>query len=44
MLICSGTGQDKDTDYGYDYIEYINVALKNFISRDPDGVLKVGPG
>jgi len=30
--------------YAYEFISPICIAIKNYISRDPDGMMKVGEG
>ena len=49
MIVCKGSGGLGDDEehvggYAHEYLRQIVVALKNFISRDPKGMLKVGQG
>jgi hypothetical protein len=44
IAICYGQEGEEDGGFGQEYTSQIVTALKNFISTDPDGMLKVGEG
>ena len=41
LLICMGDINDDEEGFGYDYLQETCVVLKNYISRDPVGMLNV---
>lgn len=44
LYVCAGQDGDEDGGFGFEYVSQIIVALKNYIARDPDGMLVVGEG
>ena len=42
LYVCAGSEENKDGGFGLEYVNAIVVALKNYISRDPTGILAVG--
>ena len=41
LLVCAGTENDRN-GLAYEYIRSFSLAIKNYISRDPEGMLKRG--
>lgn len=44
LYVCAGTEQEKSGGFGLEYISQVVIALKNYISRDSEGLKKVGEG
>ena len=42
LYVCVGSEENKDGGFGLEYVNTIVIALKNYISRDPNGILAVG--
>ena len=42
LYICAGNDQDEEGGFGFEFVNQICLALKNYISRDPDGMMNVG--
>ena len=42
LYICAGNDGDEEGGYGFEQVTQICVALKNYVSRDPQGMLQVG--
>ena len=42
LYVCAGSDGDQDGGFGFEYVSQICVALKNYISRDPQGMMSVG--
>ena len=40
LYITVGNSLDQNAAFGFEYLNQISVAIKNFISRDPDGMMK----
>lgn len=40
--MCAGGDGDEDGGFGFEFVNVICVALKNYISRDPNGMMCVG--
>ena len=41
LYVVAGAEHDKDGGYGFQNLQYVSVALKNYISRDPASMLTV---
>jgi hypothetical protein len=44
LYICAGADGDDEGGFGFEFVSQISVTLKNYISRDPEGMLTVGEG
>lgn len=44
LYVCAGADGDADGGFGFEYVTPIVIALKNYISQDPEGMLKVQEG
>jgi hypothetical protein len=44
LYICAGADGDDEGGFGFEFVSQIAVTLKNYISRDPEGMLAVGEG
>jgi len=42
--VCAGGDGDEEGGFGFEFVNQICVALKNYIARDPNGMMKVGEG
>lgn len=42
LYVCAGNDDEEDGGYGFEFVNQICVAIKNYIARDPEGMLKVG--
>ena len=42
LYVCAGSEENKEGGFGLEYVNQIVPALKNFISRDPNGMMAVG--
>lgn len=42
LYVCAGEDGDMEGGYGFEYVNQITDALKNYVSRDPEGMLKLG--
>jgi hypothetical protein len=38
LYVCAGTDGDEDGGYGFEFVNQIVVSIKNYISRDPEGM------
>jgi len=41
LFVCAGGDGDVEGGFGFEYVSQIVVALKNFIAKDPNGMLNV---
>jgi hypothetical protein len=44
LYVCAGADGDADGGFGFEYVTPIVIALKNYISQDPEGMLKIQEG
>ena len=44
MYVCAGPDDEPCGGEGYEFVSAICIALKNYVARDPDGMMKVGEG
>ena len=44
LYICAGKDGDDEGGFGFEFVQNICVTLKNYFSRDPDGILGTGEG
>ena len=44
LYVCAGTEGETEGGFGLEYVNQVVVTLKNYISRDPEGMLRVGEG
>jgi len=44
LYVCAGGDGDEEGGFGFEFVNSICVALKNYIARDPNGMMKVGEG
>ena len=42
LFMCAGSDGDEEAGFGFAYINQIAIAIKNFISRDPEGMMRKG--
>lgn len=42
--MCAGNDGSLDLGFGFDYVTRVCIAVKNYVSRDPDGMMKIGEG
>mmetsp|Transcript_7597 Transcript_7597/g.12766 ORF Transcript_7597/g.12766 Transcript_7597/m.12766 type:complete len:328 (-) Transcript_7597:970-1953(-) len=42
LYVCAGDDGDMEGGYGFEFVSQICLAIKNYISRDPEGMLRVG--
>jgi hypothetical protein len=39
LYVCAGADGDTEGGFGFEYVTPIVIALKNYISQDPEGML-----
>ena len=44
LYVCAGNDDDEDGGFGFEFVNQIVVAIKNYISRDPNGLFRVSDG
>lgn len=44
LYVCAGNDGDMEGGFGFEYVNQIVIALKNYFSRDQNGILSVGEG
>lgn len=44
LYVCAGSDGDKEGGFGFEYVSQIVGALKNFIAKDPNGMMNVQEG
>ena len=42
LYICAGAEGDDEGGFGFEFVTQICVTLKNYVSRDPEGMLALG--
>lgn len=42
LYICAGSDGDMEGGFGFEFVNQICTAVKNYISRDPNGMMAVG--
>jgi len=42
LYVCAGGEDNKEGGFGLEFVSQVTIALKNFISRDPNTMLAIG--
>lgn len=41
LFVCAGSDGDLEGGFGFEYVSQIVIALKNYIAKDPNGMMNV---